>query len=262
MHSFHYFRLKTNSCESVHLVKAFLDEIDQLIQETISMIQGCSQTVNQQLNDESQSFSISSLPLSQSLSHHLFGTNQASIYVKNIQDFPEVYKEKFSKPLEIKPLDVVKTEIKTDALSFNNKSANHETDLINEIDGDVLDELHINDEDFKDDTDDNYLQDNDENHQDDPQDDQDPDPENDAVDDENKSEKKENAKVIKKRNNSSIKKKEPNTCEKCHKTYSTQTQFKIHQRVGSCSFPFRLFCCLAQYYTVRNTSMNPKYSNM
>ena len=34
-----------------------------------------------------------------------------------------------------------------------------------------------------------------------------------------------------KKQRSPVKKRAPKTCEKCHKTYNTQTQFRIHQRV-------------------------------
>ena len=88
---------------------------------------------------------------------------------------------------------------------------------------DVLNELGFNDNDFDagdddlDEADEEGLDENDEDYQD-PNDDGQPKTET-ATDEENKK-------------RAAIKKRAPKTCEKCHKTYNTQTQFRIHQRVS------------------------------
>ena len=43
----------------------------------------------------------------------LCGTNQSNVIVKPIDAFPALYKEKLFKPPEMKPLELVKTELET-----------------------------------------------------------------------------------------------------------------------------------------------------
>ena len=94
---------------------------------------------------------------------------------------------------------------------------------------DVLNELGFNDDDFDavdddlDEADEEGLDEDDEEYQD----------PNDAQ------AKTETTTDEESKKRAAIKKRAPKTCEKCHKTYNTQTQFRIHQRV---SFFFLYYC--------------------
>ena len=104
----------------------------------------------------------------------LFGTNQSSVIVKPIDAFPTLYKEKLFKAQEMKPLELVKTELDDDNNEVNDES-------------------------------------------------------NEELEEELESEEQPEVKTKKSQAGAS-KKRPQKTCEKCHKTYNTQTQFRIHQR--------------------------------
>ena len=160
----------------------------------------------------------------------LFGANATDLLtVKSLEEFPLIYKEKLFKPQEMKPLQLVKIEL-------------GDVDNLNEDDEDesdkVLQELGLNDEDF---IDNGVAAENEEDEPDEDENSRENDPDfkiedlkNDANGDDDISnmKKKSNANnVTSSSNNASSKcRKSPQTCEKCHKTYNTQTQFRIHQR--------------------------------
>ena len=97
--------------------------------------------------------------------------------VKPIDAFPTLYKEKLFKAQEMKPLELVKTEL--------DDEQNEENEVDNESNEELEEEL----------------------------------------------ESEEQPEVKAKKSQAGATKKRPQkTCEKCHKTYNTQTQFRIHQR--------------------------------
>ena len=152
----------------------------------------------------------------------LFGSNQTLITTKSLEEIPLLYKEKMFKSQEMKPLDLVKSELNVQ-------------DASGELTEKVLQELGLNDDDFMENglANDDDLDDNDE----------------DNVKCEEASQLQLNGNNAKanasnandskteteddKKNqikSGSTKRRAPKTCEKCHKTYNTQTQFRIHQR--------------------------------
>ena len=141
----------------------------------------------------------------------LFGANDTLITVKCLEDFPLMYKEKLFKPQEMKPLDLVKTELGDNEIDEDNDQQTEN----------VLQELGLNEEDFID----NGMVDDD---------DEDEEEEVDKKDDKdfkvNDSAKDKTDEITNGDKSKKIKKRSPKTCEKCHKTYNTQTQFRIHQR--------------------------------
>lgn len=195
-------KLQHDSSDPLLVVKTFLQELDTLLQDVFQMLQSCCYQSSTELNENT-------LTLNQGMSLQFFGTNSVSVCVKTLTDFPNNYKEKMFKPQEMKPLHLVKAEIGLSAPEQNEPGAA----------SDVLNELDFN-EDFDPDEDD-------ENHEEleEEEDDEDNDEDFKVVKKSEKNDKKNPT-------GSSSKKKSPMTCEKCHKTYNTQTQFRIHQRVN------------------------------
>ena len=141
----------------------------------------------------------------------LFGADQYIVKVRSIEEFPKMYKEKMFKPQEMKPLTLVKTEL----------GISPSDDLEDDDEGDVLNELGLNEDDFMENIDE---EEEDEEEEEDGEDDGDEDFKVDVKDESSLDDSGKKKSLNKKR--------APKTCEKCHKTYNTQTQFRIHQRVS------------------------------
>ena len=90
--------------------------------------------------------------------------------------------------------------------------------------------MGFNEDDFNEAVEDD-LDDPDEEILDDPNDEEDEDYQDPNDPNVNKTETNNTTDDENKKQRSPVKKRAPKTCEKCHKTYNTQTQFRIHQRV-------------------------------
>ena len=210
----------TESGSAANVVRSLLDELDTLIGEVIHMLQTCCHVLDPGSCQASSSSFSNSIQLSQGLSFQLFGTAncQSTICPKTIEDFPAMYKEKMFKhttlPQDLKPFDLPADHVKTEQAIL----ADHKHDLVDE--NQILAELGLNDEDCAVEEEEEELEE-----------------EEDLDDEDNDEDFKlsesqtiKNQEIKKRGSSSGKKQREPQTCEKCHKTYNTQTQFKIHQR--------------------------------